>query len=303
MRPSCVLALSGVLLVMADGRAVGQSYQAYVINSTSGPIPPTTTLRTFNLSTGDVTATATVTGHEFLSAATISPTLGSVFSIDGYNDGSSDRTFRINPATGAGTVVGNTGFNWNFRLLEFHPTTGVLYGATDGTGPNGQLYTINPTTGAATFQTSITGTNGQVTALAIRSDGVGFVTDLGASTTLRQINLATGATTVVGTTGSQLFTDLAFAPDGKLYGLTNGSGGTVWELNPSTGSATVLYGLGGGGQAVGLAVLVAPVPEPASVGLVCAAALGVVVVRRRRAGARAAPGRTEPGAAPDRAGA
>src|SRR5690606_37389897 len=95
---------------------------------------------------------------------------GDLWSIDGYNDGESDRTFRIDRATGAGTVVGLTGFIWNFRTVHVHPGPGVVYGARDN-----QYFTIDTSTGAATLIANMSGAGlGQITAMAINSAGQGY---------------------------------------------------------------------------------------------------------------------------------
>ena len=53
----------------------------------------------------------------------------------------------INTATGAGTLVGNTGISANvFQDIAFRPSDGKLFAYNSG-----DLYTINPSTGLATF--------------------------------------------------------------------------------------------------------------------------------------------------------
>lgn len=71
----------------------------------------------------------------------------------------SDRLIKIDPITGAGTLVGTFGTTpWGQKIqdiegMAFHPTTGVLYGITgrgfDGT--SGDLFIISTTTGAASW--------------------------------------------------------------------------------------------------------------------------------------------------------
>src|SRR5262245_47453741 len=66
-------------------------------------------------STGAVLSSVSVTGHQALFGGLAAGGGNDLYSIDGYNDGEPDRTFRIDRTTGAGTVVGSTGENWNFR--------------------------------------------------------------------------------------------------------------------------------------------------------------------------------------------
>jgi hypothetical protein len=102
-----------------------------------------TTIRRFNISTGAILDTRTITGQQHLSGLTMDSSLQSLYLIDGFNDVSSDRTFRLNWQTGAGTIVGDTGFNWNFRWLDFNPIDGVLYGGTAlWNTPSGRQRTI-----------------------------------------------------------------------------------------------------------------------------------------------------------------
>jgi hypothetical protein len=156
-----------------------------------------------------------ITGEESLFGGLAFGEDGRLYSIDGYNDGDSDRLFRIDPATGAGEVVGETGFNWNFRSLTLDPTTGTLYAATDN-----NLFTVDTGTGAATLVGSITGaTLDQLTAIVIDASGNAYITDIG-DTGLFSVDLATGQATHLGNLGQSgnWFDDLAFDAAGTLWG-------------------------------------------------------------------------------------
>ena len=64
---------------------------------------------------------------------------------------------RINPATGANTIVGPTGLQAVFEGdLDFHPTTGGLYAIQQVSGQY-QMFQINPNTGTAFGLTTVTG--------------------------------------------------------------------------------------------------------------------------------------------------
>ena len=187
--------------------------------------------------TGSVTSSVPVSGHESLFGG-LEFVAGDLYSIDGYNDPNSDRTFRINAATGAGVVVGPTGFNWNFRTLAHRPAApAALYAATDN-----QLFTINTTTGAASFVANITAASAldQLTALAINAQGQAFITDIG-ETSLFSLNLQTGQATFiahVGQTGNW-FEDLTFDDAGVLWGCRLNGG--VYTINTATGAETFRF--------------------------------------------------------------
>jgi len=178
-------------------------------------------LLTLDPDTGQVLTSLDVTGEEALFGG-LTVAEDGLYSIDGYNDGQSDRTFRIDPDTGEGTVVGNTGENWNFRCVETDPISGKLYATRDNA-----LYTLDRDTGAATLVAPIQGsTLDQTTAIAIRGDGAAFIVDIG-DTGLYSLNLQTGAATHLGNLRPgvrEWYQDLAFDGFDRLWGILNGGG-------------------------------------------------------------------------------
>jgi len=190
------------------GTALGQE-TLYAIDSPTFPL-----LYTLDKETGQVISTDLVTNYEALFGGLAIDDAGTLFSIDGFNDANSDRLFSIDRETGEGAVVGETGFNWNFRCVSVHPQTDVLYASRDN-----ELFTIDKATGAATSIAPITGpTLDQLTAFAIDPTGTAYGTDIG-DTGLFEIDLATGQATHLGNLGeSNWFHDLAFDADGTLYG-------------------------------------------------------------------------------------
>ena len=204
------------LLLLCVGLLGGGGARAYcqdVLYATSSPISPN--LLTVDPATGAILTSVPITGEEALFGG-LTHDGSSLWSIDGFNDGLSDRTFKIDPVTGAGVVVGNTGFNWNFRSVENHPQTGVLYATRDN-----ELFTIDKNTGAATSVGTITGaTLDQATALAIDADGNAYMTDIG-DTGLFQLNLVSAQLTHLGDLNlGTWFQDLAFDGSGQLWGVT-----------------------------------------------------------------------------------
>ncbi len=63
-----------------------------------------------------------------------------------------------------------------------------------------------------------------------------------ASGNIGEVNIATGGVTMVGNAGV-ILTDIAFAPDGSLYGVTMTS---LYSINTCTGKATLIGSLGNG---------------------------------------------------------
>jgi hypothetical protein len=156
-----------------------------------------------------------------------------IYSIDGYNDANSDRLFRIDRSSGAGTVVGDTGFNWNFRFVYAHPITDVLYGGRDS-----ELYTIDRASGLATLIGSMSGVSGQISALAIDSQGNAYCTSLG-NTGLYSLDLSNAQATYIGNIGPDSgYQDLAFDSNDVLYGVHFFDNGTLWTIDTVNATET-----------------------------------------------------------------
>ena len=230
-----------MLLLLWVGLLGGGGTRAFcqdVIYATSSPLSPN--LLTVDPATGTILTSVPITGEEALFGG-LSHDGSMLWSIDGFNDGLSDRTFRIDPLTGAGNVVGLTGFNWNFRSVENHPQTGVLYASRDN-----ELYTIDKGTGVATSVALISGpTLDQATALAIDGNGNAYMTDIG-NTGLFQLDLVTGQLTHVGDLGiGTWFQDLAFHGSGQLWGVVTGGG--VYTIDIANGTAEFQFSSSGWG--------------------------------------------------------
>ncbi len=213
------------------------SARADVLYATSGPVNPQ--LWTVDPLTGAILTSNQITGEEALFGGLCDDGTN-LYSIDGYNDPNSDRTFRIDPATGTGVIVGNTNFNWNFRTCEVQRSTGVLYGATDNV-----LYTINTSTGAATLVANLSSPPNldQMTAMAISSTGDAYVSDIG-NTSLFRLNLSNGALTFIGQMNiGTWFADLSFDSSGQLWGVKNGGG--LYTIDTTTATVTFVASTGG----------------------------------------------------------
>lgn len=196
--------------VVAAGSLASAQEVLYALNDYISP-----SLMRIDPTTGAVLQYLTVTGQESLFGGLAVDPAGTLYSIDGYNDGNSDRLFTIDAQTGAGAVVGDTGYNWNFRCVSYDLATRTLYGATDN-----YLFTLDPSTGAATQVAPITGdTLDQMTAMAIDAKGNAYLTDIG-GTGLFALDLSNGNAKHLGDIGQDgnWYDDLAFDAAGTLWG-------------------------------------------------------------------------------------
>ncbi len=182
-----------------------------------------------------------------------------------------------------GFVIGPTGDRRGLDAgLATHPVTGSIYNI-QGTWGASYLYSVNPATGAATF---IGGSEVFADALAISSSGAAFTVDVMSTISLYNVDLATGALSLVGPLGINAYDQagLDFDCDGVLWMLLNS--GRIYTINTATGAATFVSQVNIGGDPImgieGLAIK-CEVPEPGV--FVVAAAFGLVglcCMRRRR---------------------
>jgi hypothetical protein len=126
----------------------------------------------------------------------------------------------------------------------------TLYAVGAGLGDgSSNLYKITNHATSPTV-TNLGETGLRLTDLAIHpGTGVGYAVSISNLTAskLYRVNLANGATTLVGDTGITSFSGLEFATDGTLYA-TRANNNTLYRLNPTTGAATALFNMGITGQ-------------------------------------------------------
>lgn len=167
----------------------------------------------------------------------------------------------INPATGAGTLVGlNTA--GPIADITFR-SDGTLFGWTENSD---ELVTVNLATGIET----VVGPSGISTAgsgIAFSPGGVLFYTGDNSDGALRTVNPATGSTTVgVTMTGGpppNRVNALAFSPAGVLYGSVKQSPGDVLvTINTTTGVVTTIGALPPGIDAIAFAPGAVPCQAP-----------------------------------------
>lgn len=179
--------------------------------------------------------------------------------------------FRIDPTTGAVTIIGSLGVN-TANGLAFGPG-GVLYLSNYVGSTGGELRTVNLLTGA----TTLVGPIGYSSAgdLAFSSDGTLYMTD--DDSLLVAVDLHTGAGHAVGSVG---FTDvygLAWLGN-RLYGL-NPYGQLFW-INTATGAGSLIANTSPQVSAWGASA--SSVPEPASLLLFATGAAIAAALHRRR---------------------
>ena len=155
---------------------------------------------------------------------------------------------RIDPSTGAGTLIGPSGLNTTLSLAR--DPSGTLFTTTTGSTAN--LATINPVTGVGTLGPAITGTGlaflGASGLAFAPGSGVLFASindpSLGTQAGLYTINTGTGAATLVGFIDGHAVSDIAFSPTGTLYGWDSAVEGLL-AINTSTGVGAVVSAVGG----------------------------------------------------------
>jgi len=204
------------------GVAFGLNGFLYGTTQIAGGFPPppgpvgTSNLIRIDPNTGALTSSVGITdGTNAISIAdlAVQPVTGLIYGVESSQDqlGGFGRLFTINPTTGVGTLVGDTGHF--FASIAFAPN-GTLYMssadldfATDSL-INISLRTLNPANGGNLSTVSAAEFYG---ALAISPEGIIYGGN-GDQGQLFRINPTTGAETLVGSTGRNFVGDLAFAP-------------------------------------------------------------------------------------------
>ena len=154
---------------------------------------------------------------------------------------------------GRGSLIGDTGW-LAMTAIDFHPTTGTLYGiAVDGLNVS-RVVTLNPATGATL---STLGSLGLLAARAMAFDAAGILyvagkvnsTDVGHN--LYTVSLSPFSKTLVGPIGYAV-AGMDFAPDGTLYGIVKrrvsgdpapepSANGGLLSINKTTGAGSLLF--------------------------------------------------------------
>lgn len=165
----------------------------------------------------------------------VSPSFA-VYGMDGNIGRDRSRLLRIDTRTGAATVVGESSV-LDINDIAMTPD-GALWGVTES-----RFYRLNPLTGSVAFvgNTGYGGINGLV------ADSSGRLYAGTIDGEFLAIDRSDGSATLVGRYGSGLYMsgDMAFAPDGRLYGTSRGSVNDVLiRIDVQTGRATTIGSIG-----------------------------------------------------------
>ncbi|MCA8952885.1 MAG: hypothetical protein KDE27_25470 [Planctomycetes bacterium] len=174
-----------------------------------------------------------------LLAAALAASFGSAIAQDMIAVSWSGSTYRLDSATGVGTVLAASGFS---QLNSMAASGGAIYTATGG-----NLVAIDPSTGAGSVAVTLSPALNSVRGLATDAAGLVYAIEDGGTVTLEdklyRIDVATGIATFVGnTTGYSGVQGLAFSPAGTLFGYETGSGTGIGAglvvIDPATGAVT-----------------------------------------------------------------
>ena len=224
---------------------------------------------------------------------------GTLYAVSGFGTGftaaGGSELMTINQTTGAATVVGNLGLGTANAVadMSYNPVTGQMQVVTNNAG-TAELRTVNLSNGASTLIGAITGlpTGHLEIGLATNAAGVNFIHNI-ADDRMYQLTgtVATPMATTIGidTNFSQGMT-MDWSRDGSWYLGSISSvpafASQVRLMNNATGGTTSILATwpnnGGGAlpQYETGDLAIAPVPEPATIGLL--AAVGLLGLRRRR---------------------
>lgn len=166
-----------------------------------------------------------------------------------YVDGSDANLYTIDPTTGVTTLVGSMGT----VMTDIAEINGAMFGVSFPSSGPASLYSINPETGASTL---IGSTGVYINALEFGTDGTLYgaggapgcgppSTNPTACDSLYELNLSTGASTLIGSGVYNSSGDLAF--DGTSLYLTsslNSSTDQLFSVDPTNGSGSLVGNIG-----------------------------------------------------------
>lgn len=155
--------------------------------------------------------------------------------------------YRVNQATGALSTVGPAGAT-DVGDLTSDVSTGAVWGVRIN---DNQLISYDTTTGANTLFRTITGAS-RITSIAFNPVTRRLYGNTSQSLSnvpgdeLYEIDVATGAATLIGEIGANNFFALAFGNDGTLYGVSQ-SRAALFSISTTTGAGTFIGATGRSG--------------------------------------------------------
>lgn len=165
---------------------------------------------------------------------------------------SGNQLVRVDPATGASTLVGP--LSNGMTALDLASSGGKLYTFDQ---INDRVRQLDPATGATLATIDVGVVTGGEGGFAMRQDGVGFLSStIGNVGTLWRFDIGVpGSTQVTLNNGLTPSMDgLAFGPGGILYGLSQGAsddGNKLYTIDQASGATSLVGALGVGESAVG----------------------------------------------------
>jgi hypothetical protein len=244
-------ALSLTLIMMAPNLARAQAFNMYGAEFTFNG-----RFSAVNVASASLTTITTNSGG-FYAGLDFQPTTGTLWASAGSS------LYTVDPLTGRPLTTRSIIGSSDIFNISFAPD-GTLYGLGNN---NGNLYTISTATAKAT----LIGTSGQnMFGLEFGPGGVLY----GCGFDLYRIDPSNGGATDLGrlvTGSSALFTDLDFAPDGGMYGVTgHTTSDSLYRINLPTATAALIGITGGDLRSI------ASVPEPNSIALLALGSLGLL---------------------------
>ena len=181
--------------------------------------------------------------------------------------------YRIDPATAHASFIGSLGTGLNSLVFA---ADGTLYGASNS------LYTISTVTGTATSVGSGGAPYNSSGDLAFVGGNLYLSSNVNVQDELVLLDPDTGIATVVGSIGVGQVLGLATDDNITLYGA---AGTSIYQVSTTTGAGTLLISFGGRGlgQAYGTAFVseASPpqIPEPATSALLAIGMVGMAIYR------------------------
>jgi len=248
-------ALSLTLFIMAPKQARAQAFTMYGAEFTFNGH-----FSAVNAATASLTTITTNSGG-FYAGMDFQPTTRTLWASSG------SFLYTVDPATGRPLTTRSIIGSSDIFNISFAPD-GTLYGLGNN---NGNLYFVDTATAKAT----LIGTSGQsIFGLEFGPGGVLY----GCGFNLFRIDPGNGGATDLGrlvTGSSALFSDLDFAPDGGMYGVTgHTTSDSLYRINLPTATAALIGITGGDLRSI------ASVPEPGSLALLVLGSLGLLCYTR-----------------------
>lgn len=191
--------------------------------------------------------------------------------------GSSFCGFEIDIETGAtiGGAVGTTGTWTGIEAVNGTWYATVIFDG--GAGSPSELHTVDPFAGTWTF-VGMTGINAPLSGLAYDQASGTMYGISGPTREFYTVNLTTGVATLVGPT-SFAAGSLQFGSDGRLYaGGGHGDAGSIFSIDPLTGTSTFIGSTGSQTAISGLALFGLPVPNVLEIPTASTTGLAALVV-------------------------